>query len=234
MFCTKCGRKLASGTEKCPFCDSADINSWNRAGTIKLATSTGNTAETGYSPMSDIGVSKADIEKFHNVYMEPDEVLIAKLGNGYLTNLLYFRMKKSSGLLTDRRIYLKGTLYYGQGKLLMKQVEERIVDVEDVTGTGFIYNAISWITIVFCILIGIVSGGFILENSNSSSLAWIIGLAVIAVGIFVAVYSRRILFFIEYAGGRICIDAKQTGLSEVQDFHKQIRQVKDRKKPETL
>lgn len=215
MFCTKCGRELASGTEKCPFCNAADTDFYNRAGKVKASMLTKKADTAGYSTMSNDDISKTDAERFKTVFMEPDEVLLAQLGNSYLTNLLYFRLKKCSGLLTDRRIYLKGTVYYGQGKLFMKQVEERIIDVEDVTGTGFIYNAISWMTIAFFAVIGIVSGSMVSKNTNQTSSAWMIALAVIAVGIFAAVYSRKILFFIEYAGGRICIDANLTGLSAV-------------------
>lgn len=45
--------------------------------------------------------------------------------------------------------------------------------------------------------------------------------------IVAAFFSRKIWFFIDYAGGKIQIDAKLIGLSDVQDFHKQIRRAKD-------
>lgn len=59
--------------------------------------------------------------------------------------------------------------------------------------------------------------------------------AVIFIGVIIAIpiaaytyfKSRKIFFFIDYAGGHIQIDAQLIGLSDVQDFHKQMRRAKD-------
>ena len=50
--------------------------------------------------------------------------------------------------------------------------------------------------------------------------------------VILTIKSRKIFFFIDYAGGRIKIDARLIGLSDVRDFHKQMRRAKDALKKE--
>lgn len=80
--------------------------------------------------------------------MEPDEALIAKIGNGFFINLLFRKPQKCSMMLTDKRLYLKGVFYSSGSKKILRTTEERILDLKDITGTGLIYIQLSRLTLV--------------------------------------------------------------------------------------
>lgn len=126
-------------------------------------------------------------------------------------------------------VFIKGAMYTGSGKTLMKMMEERTLDLEDITGTGFIYTKVSKLMIFLGILFEIAAGVLGVETGGDQGLiaGLVYGLVPCLILIIAAFFSRKIWFFIDYAGGSIQIDAKLIGLSDVQDFHKQIRRAKD-------
>lgn len=263
MICKNCGRTMPEDALFCQGCGAkvereAMLVQPEMQGSIGTQTSyqgmNGNTQtnfsdylkNSGMMALSDAEMQQYDIsnhpEALKNVFVEPDEQLVAKIGNGYMVNLLYKKVKKCNALLTDKRIYLKGTMYSGEGKTVLKTTEERILDVEDVTGTGFIYTRVSKLMIFIGILLMLGWAGFsyILrweyEYGPLPLPAVVSFLPVLVAGIvfLVKAFMRRTAwFFIDYAGGRIRINAKLIGLSDVQDFHKQIRRVKDRTKEQS-
>lgn len=49
-------------------------------------------------------------------------------------------LSKGFAVISDKRVYFRGTCFSGTGKNLKKTDEERTVDVKDITGSGFIYR----------------------------------------------------------------------------------------------
>lgn len=212
MFCSSCGAQINDDAVFCPECGAvqagANVSSRTAPKTApKAATASGNMQ----------GVEQA--------FMDPDEKLLASLGNGYLVNLMFNQLRKCNALLTDKRVYLKGAMYAGDGRTLLKLMEERTLDLEDITGTGFIYSRVSKLMIFIGILFELASVALGIAASEPAPM--LAGLIPCLILIVAAFFSRKIWFFIDYAGGKIQIDAKLIGLSDVQDFHKQIRRAKD-------
>lgn len=212
MFCSSCGAQINDDAVFCPECGAvqagAKVSSRTAPKTApKAATASGNMQ----------GVEQA--------FMDPDEKLLASLGNGYLVNLMFNQLRKCNALLTDKRVYLKGAMYAGYGRTLLKLMEERTLDLEDITGTGFIYSRVSKLMIFIGILFELASVALGIAASEPAPM--LAGLIPCLILIVAAFFSRKIWFFIDYAGGKIQIDAKLIGLSDVQDFHKQIRRAKD-------
>ena len=206
MFCDKCGAEVLDGAKFCDKCGA----------TIEMRKVSEKT-----------NVEKVDLK---SAFIDPEEQLVEKIGNGYLTNLLYSKVKDCNLLLTNKRVYLKGSFYDGGSKFSTMTREERIIDVEDITGTGFIYESIPWLVLILDVLFTIVAGVVTIVYGSSADALIALMIAVCLGGILLAVkifMSRKILFFIDYAGGRIMIDAKLVGLEDVRDFHKQMRRVKD-------
>lgn len=249
MFCSKCGSEITEGAKFCEKC-GASVGE-NETLSAEMLKNTANTyakktnnflKNSGIIAINDAEESQYDVsnntQELKNIFVEPDEQLLAKLGNGYLVNLLFNRVRKCNALLTDKRVYLKGTFYSSDSKKIFKTAEERILDLEDITGTGFIYTRssvfmffLSFILAVFSTILGIEFHGriYIVGTDLGDWFYSIAGVAVLST-IFTLIRmlkSRKIFFFIDYAGGRIKIDAKLIGLSDVQDFHKQMRRAKD-------
>lgn len=89
--------------------------------------------------------------KFKNMFMSPNEKLVAVLGNSYIEN--FFQngsVKNGFAVVSDKRAYFQGNNYYiihdakGKKKVIRNQ-QSRTVDLKDVTGTGTdSYANIAW------------------------------------------------------------------------------------------
>lgn len=260
MFCSKCGSEITEGAKFCEKCGAnlteSDINAHSTTSStedshkkftdfftqpaIDLSTATptppqrthSTSGDSSHNNLSDSNFSEpAD---YNSVFIEPDEQLIATLGNGYFVNLLFHRAKTCSALLSDKRLYLKGAFYNGNNGNIMKTIEERIVDLEDITGTGFIYTRVSKVMVfwaILCLIVEIIIQiALVKPNQSVSPIIILAPLILFILFIVKALMSRGIWFFIDYASNRISINAKLIGLTDVQDFHKQIRRAKNASK----
>ena len=161
-----------------------------------------------------------------------DEVIVAKLGNGYFQNLITTGdISKVNAILTQKRLYLSGKSYdisVSNGALTSFKIS-KVINIEDVTGTGFVY--ISNIKfILFAILFFIVA---LLTMNSYANLALISIL--ISIALVIAFYiNQKSIFKIEYAGGSIGFDVKWLNVNESVIFQKKIYQVKDKRKKEII
>lgn len=80
-------------------------------------------------------------EKFRNVFMSPNERLVAVLGNSYLENFFQNGSYKNGfAVISDKRVYFQGKNYYvshdedGRTQIIKNQ-QSRTVDLKDITGT---------------------------------------------------------------------------------------------------
>lgn len=197
MYCQRCGSEIADGTKFCGKCGGNQF--------VDKPIDFKSTMNENTDSVNNVSISNA------NNLIDSDEQIIATLGNGYGVNLLYGNAKKCQAILTDKRLYLNGALYTGNGNVLDKVTMHQVIDIEDITGTGFIYSRLSKLMII----------------------AGILTLPTIIIGIILlakAFLDRKTFFFIQYAGGSINFDANIVGLADVNDFHKQIRRVKDKMK----
>ncbi len=86
-------------------------------------------------------LADSDKNKFSQYFVSRDETYISSLGNGYLANFLSSgNLSKGFAVITNKRVYFRGSCFSGQGKSLVKSNEERTVDIKDITGSGFIYK----------------------------------------------------------------------------------------------
>lgn len=191
-FCENCGVELIDGV--CPKCAQGEVKPINRSE-----------------------------EKFRNFFMSPNEKLVAVLGNSYLENFFHSgNVKRGFAVASDKRVYFQGKKYYlGENGEIEENYNSRVVDLRDVTGTGFdsfvdsgwLYLGIG--NVVLCILL----------------LAVIIGipLGIYAVYCFYRYYkSKHSFIIIQYAGGEIGYELKWFGNQEIELFQKQLRLAKDK------
>ncbi|MCM1025252.1 MAG: zinc-ribbon domain-containing protein [Roseburia sp.] len=86
-------------------------------------------------------LSDKETQKLAQYFVSRDEKFISSLGNGYIMNyLINGSFSKGFSVITNKRVYFRGSCFSGQGKALVKTNEERTVDIKDVTGSGFIYK----------------------------------------------------------------------------------------------
>lgn len=218
MFCGSCGNQIQDNCKWCPYCGAEIKNE-------EIAVN---------HTMPVVNTVAGNDSKYEKIFIEPTENYIASLGNGYLNSFFTGRkIKRCVALLSDKRIYLRGNMIdINSGKLEHYNMQKTL-DLEDITGTGFIYASPSvWKLVLGIFVIPAVAGVL------SFAVLW--GLASVVVGIlpipaFILLFvsyikSRNTLFFIEYAGGCIKFNASIYGLAESQDFEKQIRRAKNKVK----
>lgn len=227
MLCEKCGNELSKGAKFCGKCGAV----------IGSKTQEESTVENMVTPQD---VAYLDISSYSQlsddpIYIEPDEQLLGTLGNGWITNMLFHKLKKCNAILTNKRLYLQGTFFSGGGKSLISNRYEKVIDLEDITGTGFHYGSSIGIGIyLLLVIVGIIGGIYFGPATQDSwEFAWVCyGMAaIVAISYSVKlIKSRKTQFFIEYPGGSICFDASIIGIAEVRDFQKQICRAKDKVK----
>lgn len=184
MFCGNCGKQIEDTSNVCPYCGT----------------------------MVEKEVTVGNDSKYRKIFVEPDENYIGSLGNGYLNSFLTDRgINRCVALLSDKRVYLRGNMIDINSGKIERFNMQKTIDLEDITGTGFIYASPQLWKLILAILT-----------------APIIIPAIILIVSYIK--SRDTLFFIEYAGGCIKFDASIYGLAESQDFEKQIRRAKNKLK----
>lgn len=78
---------------------------------------------------------------FSKYFVDSDEKLVSSLGNRYIENFIADgTLKNGFSVISNKRVYFRGSCFVGSGKNLVKSDEERVVDLGDVTGSGFIYR----------------------------------------------------------------------------------------------
>lgn len=237
MFCEKCGNELPEGAK---FCDKCGTMLGSEAQNGNPKEKTEQVLSTASSPVPAQTQQEAvylDKSSYSQIFVEPNEQLQGTLGNGWITNMLFHKLKKCNALLTDKRLYLQGTFFSGSGKSLMTQRYEKVIDLEDITGSGFKYSSVPVLMIVLSSLFAILGiCGFIQYGpytQDSWEIAWVcFGVAAIAIISDICAYikSRKTFFLIEYPGGDIRFNASIIGIADVRDFQKQIRRAKDKVK----
>lgn len=182
--------------------------------------------------------------KFNNLFVEPDERLEGVLGNNAAKTFI------STGVLgngfavfTNKRMYFKGKCYTRKGKGFFKNMEERIVDLSDVTGTGFVHNQNLITKILFyimAILFGILGLNplfWIIYFATGEKWAFYLALALPLPIPLLFYYLYKAfnysLFEVSYAGGGIGFDLHWISKSEAAEFQKKLQAAKSRLKSET-
>lgn len=206
-FCGKCGTELIDGV--CPKC-------------VQSQTTT---------------VNKRD-EKFKNFFMSPNEKLVAVLGNSYLENFFHSgTVGKGFAVASDKRVYFQGKKFYlGEDGEIEVSYNSRVVDLRDVTGTGFDSFADNgWLYLgVVISVISVIFSRLVFLDSKGMFFSLVIFIALALLSLFAAYSfykyykSRHSLIVIQYAGGEIGYELKWFGNQEIELFQKQLRLAKDK------
>ena len=173
-----------------------------------------------------------------NMFVDANEQQIAVLGGNYLSNFLSTgSIEKGFCVLSDKRVYFRGKCYYKSGGNYKSRLEERMVDVKDITGTGFAetrlfgLKILGIISLVWALLMTVsVATSKHLVN-GWMAMYFLIGLlpAIITWALYFLVKSK--VFEISFAGGNIAFKASLYDAAEMQNFQKSVRKAKDNYTP---
>ena len=194
--------------------------------------------------------------RFKRFFMNPKEKLVTTLGNTYIQNYLHSGMIRNGfAIVSDKRVYFQGKsyniVYKGNGKpKAIKSTRSQIIDLKDVTGTGFKRTSnIGWLISAFIVpiimfflltTIGLLTFrdytynystyGKETNGNDYSTLVLVLLLPLIFFIVAIAKYliSRLTLISIQFAGGEIAFDITWFSQKEIADFQRQLRLAKDK------
>lgn len=214
-ICPKCGKNYNDETDYCMNCG------------VKLAGSVSQENEI-YEPEEDEEIKISQSNK--DILIDNDEEIYAELGTGYIKNIITNGdISSVKAILTQKRLYLSGKTYIISKNTLMELSESKIINVEDITGTGFVYfNNAMFISIAMLLIFG----GFLLyDYVMTLAIIMFIASALFFINYFI---TRKSLFKIEYPGGSIGFDVKMLNRQESVKFQILLYKVKDQRKKELL
>ena len=145
------------------------------------------------------------------------------LGNGFAT-------------LSNKRMYFKGQCYFRSGKHFIKKTEERIVDLKDITGTGFVHKQSIVVTFLYFIVtlfgISFVVPGIFWLIYIISKKTWAHTAAHIInpfSGLLYLMYKslNYNLFEVAYASGSIAFDLAWITREDCENFQRALQKLKD-------
>lgn len=175
------------------------------------------------------------IKDVSDIFVNPDERQIATIESGYLTNLLHGgELARGFGVLTASRFYYRGKAYHQTKWMLYKTNEESVVELQDITATGFVFSrnlifaAIAALAtlIELVIVIGLFASP---ENVIEYWLVTVVGACITAALWALYIWYRRAIYQVSYAGGMIAIKASAYDMKQLHEFDRKLHQAKDEK-----
>lgn len=168
-----------------------------------------------------------------SLYVDENETDVAVLGSSYLQNVL------ANGLLgkgicavSDKRVYFKGKCFVRTGVSYKSATEERIVDLKDVTGTGYVVIKNPTFLILMILTMVVLVVGFFYGMSvgalEDTVATFIIGLILMCIFLIGHVRSRKRVFEIAFAGGQIAFDTAFYKKEELVNFQKALHLAKEK------
>lgn len=178
-----------------------------------------------------------------NFFIEETETPIAYLGSNFLQSYLGGQgLSRGFAVVSNKRFYAKGECFVSNldGKW-KKAMQEKVVDLKDITGTGYTTTRLFSELLKALIFFGIFAIlGIICIFINNSSMKYddildFIGVvALISLGIAIIntclyVFRKRTLFAVEFAGGTGNISFLTHWISkdEIDAFQVKLRQAKE-------
>ena len=171
------------------------------------------------------------INNVKDIFVREDEQEKAVIGGGYLKDLLHTGvLNKGFGIVTNRRFYFKGTCYHKVGNGFTMTNEERIVDLQDITSSGFTYTKnVLWLILSY---IGFLWGVYatillIMGINDNVALMFILGWLPDIILWIIYILSKIVIYEVSFAGGAIAVKSSSYGVKELRDFDKKLRLAKD-------
>lgn len=236
MFCASCGTQVPDGTVICPNCHnqtgyaelhSQQTTSYNQE--EKNQQLNQNMNNTNYSmPHFQMPHQQpeARIKDVKEIFVREDEQQKAVIGGGYLNNLIHSgELSKGFGILTNRRFYFRGKCYHRNDKGFIKTDEERVVDLQDITSSGFVYTRnILWLVLG---IFGIIWTLILAAYSEGEGPIFKAGVLPDIIFWIIYFFSKFVLYEVSFAGGNIAVKASSYGTNELKEFDKKLRLAKD-------
>jgi len=235
MFCDKCGTEINEGKQFCSECGKKVDTPVNIEGIKNLASeklqdgiSTIKEQTESYQAYRKEELSREKIAGVEDVFVDENEQQIAVLGMGYLSSFIRGEgLSKGFAILSNKRFYFRGKCLRRSGIHYIKSSEERSVDLQDITSSGFVYyhNILLLVVAIISSVISLLSIPALGIGGWSALLLMVPVIIIFWVPYFL---SRKRIYEVCFAGGVIALRASKYGIKETRKFDKKLRKEKDK------
>ena len=136
--------------------------------------------------------------------------------------------------MSNKRVYFKGKCYVRAGIGFKSAMEERIVELKDVAGTGYtIVKNPTFLVLTILAIAGMLIGlffGMSVGDILTATIAFVIGLIFTGIFLIAHVRSRKRVFEIAFAGGQIAFDTAFYKKEELISFQKALHLAKEKER----
>ncbi len=180
-------------------------------------------------------------DKLKGIMHDESENIVSVLGNNIAQTFISTGVLGNGfAILSDKRVYFKGKCLIRKGRGFYSKIEEKSVDIKDITGTGFVHNKATWAKVL-----RIIALVFSISASVLMPLMLIVGAVpivelpevILAVGFYWGLYVlcsflykryNYSAFEISYAGGGIAFDMHWINQVESHEFQRELNLLKDK------
>ncbi len=200
-FCEVCGSKTENGI--CPNCAAQQYNQ--------------QFAQPQYGQPQQVQQAPS--------FVSEDEVFLAGIGNSMGQNFFAGGgMLSTSAVVTNRRIYFKGTALGTSGRGFAKSKISKVIRLEDVTGTGVFTRDYLFLLIFGCIFAFLgIPLAIAFQKGYIAFLGFFLG------GMMILTYflSKTKILKIEYPGGGLSFSIKLISADACETFMRAVHYAKD-------
>lgn len=201
-LCPKCGEHNEDSADICTKCGESLSN----------VQSSQNAVHIGDTEQND-GRSSSVFS-----FVDDDEVLIAD----------FAAAMKSFAALTQKRLYISGKTYLLDGVMVKSMLESKIVNVEEITGTGFVRTKNLLLLFIAVVISLLALLALLADEYEGIPIPLLLAAAAVAIAVFIA--SCKSLFRIEYPGGSMGFKIKWSNKKAAEDFQREIIRTKEKRK----
>lgn len=177
------------------------------------------------------------MNEISSLFVDENEKVVAALGGSYIQNYLSTGgLSRGFCVVSDKRVYFKGKCYSKNGNSYRAKKEEKIVDLKDITSTGFSAEmTLKWL-ILGCVFLFIGFMSIIIALARARSyygsvdfFIYLFGISTIVSVVSWILYfiKRKKMFEIAFAGGTIAFKRSGYSQQETRNFQKALRIAKD-------
>lgn len=234
MFCANCGNELSDEAVHCPFCgekvDGVDVSIPSATNFVGQQSNNGVGARVSSGEMRNtyqMEQNENSSRCVSNLIIDPNEQQISVIRGSYFASLIRGGgLNKGLSILTDKRFYFKGRSFTKWLGFRVFVNQEYVIDLEDISATGFVYVQRFWL-----LILGIINAiGWIVALFATNDDETIVLGGIVTVPFLVAYFlTKRVYYEVYFDSGYISVDvSKYGGMREVKTFNKALRLEKDK------
>lgn len=156
--------------------------------------------------------------------VDKEEQVISQIGFSYLQSfIIYGIMRKTSAILTDKRVYFSGKCFQKSGGRFVEDEREAICELEDIVATGIVH--VKWIGLLVMGIILMIVGVIVMLTVAFGRGGVMVLIAIIMLVVYAL--TRKTWYEVSTAGSTIRLDVfKLGGIKNVKIFDHEVHRQK--------